>query len=218
MSRPTDGLHRGWYAATAGVWVLLGVLVWSFSGELRWSAGEIGNYLEGGIGSPPEHSAAHRAKRLIERDEALEEARRLLEQSLDIDPRGEAVLGMARYLYTTHGADRARAAFEEVLELDPSCLEAYLKISAIHERRGETAAARAALERGLRVFEREAERYVARTDPDVDVRFNLKARGVQASYEGAVATLRRELARLAALDAGTLQARDHVEVRGEPVR
>jgi len=141
-----------------GAIALLGAL---YGQELRWAARALPGYLTGSIAAPRERALELEGRSLVDGNEwEQERAERLLEQSLAIDPRGEARYWLGELERRRGHPDEALAHYRAYLAIDPGYLEAYLMMSAIEERRGRRPEALAALGRGLDYFSHEVERYV----------------------------------------------------------
>jgi len=172
------------------VCLVAGALWWR---ELRWAASELPGYFVASIGSPDERQLYLRAKRLIESEGDLGEARRLLERSIAIDPHSDAVYWMGQCRMAQGESEAALAAFIEYLEFDPTRLEAYLAAAALLRERGEPARSREILERGLRYFESVGPQMEPRLDAEVSIKYNRKAVDLYGYYEQARTLLEREL-------------------------
>ncbi len=171
--------------------VVLAAAYWS---ELRWAGKALPSYLEGSIGSPLERRLYVKARSLIDgNDWEKARAQELLDQSLAIDPNGEAGYWLAELLRESNRESEAIEQYERYLRIDPTPLEAYLELSALYERRGRPAEALRVLEAGRDYFEENAVSYRPVIDDDVDSRFNRKALERYEAYRLAAGVLRREI-------------------------
>jgi len=173
--------------------LVLGALYWD---DLRWAAGELPGYLEGSIGSPQERKLYVQARRIILEEENIEPAEALLQRSIAIDPYGEGRYWLGRYYFELRRDEEALEQFEAYLEIDPTMLDAYLKIAAVHAGRGRAEAARRTLERGLAFFEGQLGDYEPHLDASVDADYNTEATRAHARFEKAVRTLEELMLRL----------------------
>jgi tetratricopeptide (TPR) repeat protein len=182
-------------AVNLALYLLLLLLIGLFHRQLGWAAGQVGSYLGGALPYPAEQELALRGRDLLDRDEPTA-ARELLERSLAIDPYSEAGYWLGLSFFEQGDLDRALELFTSYLAIDPTRLDAYLKVSAIHERRGDPPAAQRILGSGLTFFENQAAQLLPRPDPDQPAHHNAKALQAHERCTAAVFTLRREIARL----------------------
>ncbi len=183
------------------LYAFLATLVGAYWTELRWAAERLPGYLRGAIGQPVERALELEARGLIDDNEwQRERARRQLERSLAIEPHGEAGYWLAEVFREAGQLEQALAQYAAYLEIDPTCLEAYLAQSAIHERSGRLEQAVAVLRPGLAYFERYVELY--RPVPgDVAPEFNRKALETHTRYRLGAAALGHEIERIQAKSA-----------------
>ncbi len=171
--------------------VVLATAYWS---ELRWAGAALPSYLEGSIRSPLERRLYVKARSLIDgNDWEQARAQEMLDQSLAIDPNGEAGYWLAELFRECNRESEAIEQYERYLRIDPTRLEAYLELSALYERRGRPAEALRVLEAGRDYFEENAVNYRPVIDDDVDSRFNTKALESYQTYRLAAGVLRREI-------------------------
>jgi len=178
------------------VWALVAVLATVYWGELRWAAEVLPDYLEGRIGAPDERKLYFRASKWIRDGENLERAREYLEEAIAIDPTCEGALWMGEYLLVTGRDAEALDQFTRYIEIDPTIDRAYLGAAEILSAQGRMEEAREILERGVAYFSGERERYRPVLDPDVEIKYNLKAIRVYEKYEQSAIRLEEEIARL----------------------
>lgn len=172
------------------------LLITLFQRELGWAGAQLRGYVEGSIVYPAEQQLCLQARSIVLAGRDLAPARELLERSLSIDPYGEAGYWLGRYFFERGELERALQQFTRTIEVDPSRLDAYLKLSALHERRGEAQAALRVLQGGLAYFEEQATQLVPRPDPTQAAKYNGKAVAVHDRCLGSIITLRREIARM----------------------
>ena len=171
--------------------VVLATAYWS---ELRWAAAALPSYLDGTIKSPVERRLYVKARSLIKGNEwEKARAQEMLDQSLAIDPNGEAGSWLAELFRESHRESETIEQYERYLRIDPTRLEAYLELSALYERRGRPAEALRVLGAGRVYFEENAVKYRPVIDDDVDSRFNAKALESYQTYRLAAGVLRREI-------------------------
>jgi tetratricopeptide (TPR) repeat protein len=171
--------------------IVLATAYWS---ELRWAGAALPSYLDGTIPSPLERRLYVEARSLIDgNDWEKARAQEMLEQSLAIDPNGEAGYWLAELARERNHESEAIEQYERYLRIDPTRLEAYLELSALYERRGQPAGALPVLEAGRVYFEENAVKYRPVIDDDVDSRFNTKALESYENYRLAAGVLRREI-------------------------
>jgi tetratricopeptide (TPR) repeat protein len=172
--------------------VLLAAL--AIQGKLAWSVDALELYASGSTTTPREVVLEREARALLQRGGDAEEIRRLLDRATTIDPHSPAVYLTGELDLREGRDDAALARFEHWLEIDPTWLPAYWRIAEIHRRRGDLAARREVLRRGLDYFTSEVDRFVPQTDDSVPVNFNDKAIAVYNGYLEAIALLREALA------------------------
>jgi tetratricopeptide (TPR) repeat protein len=165
----------------------LAVLFWD---DLRWAGEVLPGYLEGAIASPRERQLYVEARGIILGGEELAPARALLDESIAIDPYGEGRYWLGRYFFELRQDDEAQSQFEQYLEIDPTMLDAYLKLAAIHAGRHEPAQAQAVLTRGLHHFERQFEEVRPLYDPAAGDSYDSESWEAYRRCEGAVRTLK----------------------------
>ena len=171
--------------------VVLATAYWS---ELRWAGAALPFYLEGSTRSPLERRLYVKARSLIDgNDWEKARAQEMLDQSLAIDPNGEAGYWLAELFRECHRESEAIEQYERYLRIDPTRLEAYLELSAPYERRAQPAEALRVLQAGRVYFEENAVNYRPVIDDDVDSRFNTKALESYETYRLAAGVLRREI-------------------------
>jgi len=172
----------------------LTVLFWK---DLRWAGEVLPGYFEGSIASPRERQLYVEARHIILEEENLEPARALLEESIAIDPYGEGRYWLGRYFFELRQDDEAQRQFEQYLEIDPTMLDIYLKLAAIHAGRHEPALALEVLNRGIAHFEQQLDLYQPPDDPAVDQVYNSESREGYKHSQRALRTLRDLLLELA---------------------
>jgi tetratricopeptide (TPR) repeat protein len=176
--------------------VLAGIIV-VYRAELRWAVWALPGYANRTIAEPLERQLYHQARAAMgDADWQTEAARKLLHRSLAIDPHSDAAFLMADSYFDREEFDRAVAQYERCLEFDPTVVEAYLKLSAIHERRGRYDEALRVVREGADFFADNVELQRPVPDAEVETRFNEKAAGVYDYYRLAGRLLEREVARL----------------------
>ena len=164
--------------------------------QLRWAAEHLPEYLRKSIAEPAERSLYGRAVKLLSESSSVPRAGALLERSIAIDPYGEAVFGLGEYFFGMREDEKALQQFRTYIEIDPSKLAAYLKMSALFERSNRFPEARQILERGLDYFNNNVEKYRPRRADDVPMQYNQKAAWIFARYRSAVGALSREIKRI----------------------
>ena len=184
-----------WYVNTV-LYLLIAFLSLVFWQQLRWAAEHLPMYYRSGIASPVERSLYNRARKRLQTPGDLPVARDLLERSISIDPYGEAVYGLGEYFFKSRQHDEALQQFRTYLEIDPTMVAAYLKMSAVFERRNQLPEAQQILERGLDYFSRNVERYRPHHADDVATQYNQKASNIFLHYKSAAGALRREIERI----------------------
>ena len=173
--------------------VLTGAL---YGRELRWAARAFPGYLTDSIAAPRERALELAARPLVDGNEwEQEQAERLLEESLAIDPRGEARYWLGELERHRGRPDEALAHYRAYLEIDPGYLEAYLKMSAVEERRGHRPEALAVLRAGRDYFAAHVERYLPELEGG-DAQAKRKAIETYARYRLAARLLAGEIERL----------------------
>ena len=171
--------------------VVLATATWS---ELRWAGAALPSYLEGAIPSPLERRLYVEARSLIDgNDWEKTRAQEMLDQSLAIDPNGEAGYWLAELLREWNRESEAIEQYERYLRIDPTRLEGYLELSALYERSDRSAEALRVLEAGRVYFEENAVKHWPVFDDDVDPRFNTKALESYENHRLAAGVLRREI-------------------------
>lgn len=171
--------------------VVLATTYWS---ELRWAGWAFSSYVEDRIKSSPERRLYFRARSLVRgNDWEKEQAQEMLEQSLAIDPYGEAGYWLAELFWESNLESEAIEQYERYLRIDPTRLEVYLHLSALYERRGRTAEALRVLQAGRDYFEENAVHYRPVVNDEVDSWYNDKAREIYSIHRLAAGTLQREI-------------------------
>jgi tetratricopeptide (TPR) repeat protein len=137
-----------------------GVAIPSAGGPLPPSAG-VPVALGPSTRPPPAASTApasprEQARALAEQAEAavrrsdMVSALELYQQACDLDPRSEYLVAHARLmLKNPQWVDRALQRLQQVVEVDPTCSEAWVEVAEVWRRRGHTERQRKALERAL---------------------------------------------------------------------
>jgi tetratricopeptide (TPR) repeat protein len=165
--------------------------------ELRWAVGALPSYVDRTITAPLERQLYRQARAAMgDADWQTEAARELLERSLAIDPHGDAAFLLADSYFDRGEFDEAVVQYESSLEFDPTVVEAYLKLSAIHERRGRFDEALRVLREGADFFTDNVDLQLPLLDAEVEARFNAKAAGVHDHYRLAGRLLEREIERV----------------------
>ena len=175
--------------------ILAGLSLWCWD-DLRWAATTLPGYLDGPMQPPRERQLYKEAQQIMQEEQQIEPARQLLEESIAIDPYGEGRYWLGRYYFALRQDAEAWIQFEQYLQIDPTMLDAYLKLAAIHSGRGEPAKARQVLQRGLQFFEKQLREFQPQHNPDVSAPFNDKAILIYQEYASAAQTLRDLITRL----------------------
>jgi len=175
------------------VWLIVLALGLGYRHELTWALDQIPGYWSGEFDDPPERAMLWEALELRAQDDEDPRIDALLEQSVAIDPRGEAAYWIARRLYDEGRNEEALAAFEAYLQTNPTRVGAWHRLARIHADAGRIDEARETLERGISFFESRAEDYEPRPDPRVGYAFNEKAAEMHAGYLKASERLRGAL-------------------------
>ncbi len=172
------------------LYLAAGIIIVMNYQELRWAWTQLPLYFKAQIsGHGQEKVLLERAKQaLIDKDP--EAARNYLKQSLAIDPYSQE----ARYLYANSCyVLGARAESEGVLmgliDMDALWYPATITLAQMYLAEGQSASARMLLEGQRTRLEDFMKRYQARTDEQVEARFNEKAVNVSRQYEHAIAQL-----------------------------
>jgi len=182
--------------ANAVLYLLIAFMLLVFWQELRWAAEHLPGHLRNRIAPLAERSLYGTAEERLANGQNVSTARDLLERSIAIDPYGEAVYGLGEYFFETREDEKALRQFRAYLEIDPTLLAAYLKMSALFERQNRFTEARQILQRGLDYFGSNVEKYRPHHADDVEMQYNRKATRTFARYRSAVGTLRREIERI----------------------
>ncbi len=135
----------------------------------------------------------NRAKRIVEKKINSYEAKELLDESIAIDPNSDAVYWLAEYYFTAGQYDRAEQQYMRFIELDPTQVKAYLKISTIYAKKEQPKRARAVLQSGLNYFGANMSKYKPRPDDTVREKYNGKAGKIYDKYRSAVEMLTHEI-------------------------
>ena len=175
------------------VYVVIGCLAVAYWSELGWAWKQLPDYLEDRIESPLERRLYREAAESIYAQDDVTRARELLDRSIEIDTYGEAVYWLAVLLDRTRRDDAAVEQFTRYLEIDPTRLDAYLALAAIHRRNQRFHDAQQALQTGIDYFDSTVERYLPRFDDMVDSDFNEKAEEVYEDYKTAAQVLRQRV-------------------------
>jgi tetratricopeptide (TPR) repeat protein len=185
------------FRLTVLVYLLEAGLAALFWEDLRWAGEALPGYFEGSIASPRERQLYVEARHIILEQENLEPARALLEESIAIDPYGEGRYWLGRYFFELRQDEEAQRQFEQYLEIDPTMLDTYLKLAAIHAGRQEPALAQEVLNRGIAHFEQRLDLYQPQDNPAVDQVYNSASWEVYRQSQRALRTLRDLLLELA---------------------
>ncbi len=175
-------------------------LVVVYGQELLWAIVELPNYTRHKIRSPRETKMLEQAKAEMGGGGDPQRALVLLEASIEIDPNSEAVFWLGEYYYRSRQFEEAMPQFLRYLAIDPSDLNTYLRLAAIHRRRRELDGAREVLREGIAYFSRFSEQYKPAADDTVNAFFRLKAARVYSRLRWSLRTLEAELQRLEGLE------------------
>ncbi|TFH50983.1 MAG: hypothetical protein E4H01_01085 [Lysobacterales bacterium] len=189
--------------ANAILYLLIACISLVYWPQLRWAAEHMPEYSRHGIAPLAEWSLYGRARKRLAEPWNLSVARDLLERSIAIDPNSEAVYGLGEYYFRVGQDEKALQQFRTYLAIDPTMVMAYLKMSAVFERRNQLPEARGILEHGLDYFSRNVEKYRPHHADDVPTQYNQKAVQVFSHYRSAVGALRREIERIEAKKSST---------------
>jgi len=183
--------------ANVVLYLVLGSIIVVNRAELRWAVGALPTYVNRTIAAPLERKLYRQARATMgDADWQTEAARKLLDRSLAIDPHNDAAFLLADSYFDRGEFDEAVVQYESCLEFDPTVVEAYLKLSAIHERQGRFDDALRVLRAGADFFTDNVDLQLPVLDAEVETRFNVKAAGVHDHYRLAGRLLEREIARV----------------------
>ena len=165
-----------WWLNAAVYAVLISIALTHWQ-ELAWAHRQRIQYQNRSISGPIERGWYRQARDLLE-DDRPEQARSLLQRSVDIDPTSKAVYYLGKAFYDLGRYADALTQFERYVELNPRYASSYLRIARIHRKLDDDAAARAVLERSRNYFRRLIPRYEPSWDDTVRKKYNRKAEKV----------------------------------------
>ncbi|GJL65882.1 MAG: hypothetical protein NPIRA05_08530 [Nitrospirales bacterium] len=173
--------------------VLVAIVCWP---ELRWAIDALPGYLDGSISSPVERVKYRDAKHMIRTDQPMDDAERLLNESITIDPNSEAVYWLGEYYVKTQQPERALQQFTRFLEFDQTDADVYVKVAALLNAMMQRDEARRILQQGVDYFEGRLDKYIPRYAPEIRAKYNQKAWRTYRRYRGGLRTLKQELSRI----------------------
>ncbi len=173
--------------------LLIGLWYWE---EILWSAFSFKEWMNNDIRPSTDEQLCLDAKERMERGESGNEILAALNGSLAINPVGEGVFLLGEYYFSSKEDDKATVQFEKKLSLDPYSLEAYLRLSSIHERNRRPAESKKILQKGIGVFRKNAPKFIPRPDSDSPWQYNAKSTDRYEEYLKAAETLSDELRKI----------------------
>ena len=153
------------------------VLLLVFRHELIWAQSAFRFYALSGSGLPPpaNNLLLQEAAKYLKTDKDVEQSQRLLEQALQIDPYGQALLLLGVCYLKKGDYEKMQDCYEKYRSIDPSFIGTYTQLYGILEKKQDYEAIDKLLEEGIEHFRRRIELYQPRRDPAVQEEFNLKA-------------------------------------------
>jgi len=165
------------------VWSLLLILALVYRDQLGWAWQALPAQLS--RGSQPTHAQWElyvEAYDTWERDADAERALALLDRSLEIETNADPLLLSAEIQAAEGRYDRALGRFRQLIDFDPSALDAYLGAAEVYRLTERPAERLAVLRRGLDWFDRHLDALTPRHDDSVWEDYNDKAREVYEAY------------------------------------
>jgi len=180
--------------------ILLGMgiaLLVFFYRPLSWAAHSLPRLAEGSIDAPLEKRLYIKAARIICKGDDISAALPLLERSIRIDPRSEALFWAGQYYLRVNDSERGLEYLYRHKAADPSHVQTYLAIAALHRAHGRIPEAIGILQEGCTYFN-DFERYRPVIDDSVPQKYNVKADQSYRYRKDAFMLLRRHLAGISA--------------------
>lgn len=175
------------------IFITIAVLVSCYWKELNWATRSFPKYLAGEIEDPRERILYRAAVYYLEEDRDLDTAKRLLEESIKIDPYSEARYLLGEYYFLKEDYGSSLKELTEYTQLYPANSEAYLKMARIYEKSGDERKAISVLKRGLNENLENVERYKPYFDSSVEGEYNQKAQEVYETYKYQAKILKKEI-------------------------
>ncbi len=151
------------------------VLVLAFDCKLIWARKTLCSYaFSGKLPPPAEASLIQEAMEIVKTGGDIEQAQRLLERALQIDPHGQARLLLGACYLGQGDEDKALEYYDRYRSINPSSIEVYMEIGKILEKKHNSKALDRFLTDGIEYFRRRIELYKPRYDFTVPKEFNLK--------------------------------------------
>lgn len=129
----------------------------------------------------------------LEEDRDLDTAKKLLEESIKIDPYSEARYLLGEYYFLKEDYGSSLKELTAYAQLYPANSEAYLKMAEIYEKSGDERKAISVLKRGLNENLENVERYKPYFDSSVEGEYNQKAQEVYETYKYQAKILKKEI-------------------------
>ncbi|MCP5002504.1 MAG: hypothetical protein GY941_00905 [Planctomycetes bacterium] len=168
-------------------------MVFYYREELNWAAKSLPKYFCGEIGCPRELMHSDRAERYLGRNENLETVKRLLDESIKIDPYSRARYLIGEYYFLTEDYGSSLKELTEYIKIDSDSTDAYLKLAYIYKETGDQKQAISILKQGIRGNQENMAGYKPCFDISVGRKYNKKAQEVYEIYENRVNALNKEL-------------------------
>ncbi|MFT5117954.1 MAG: tetratricopeptide (TPR) repeat protein [Kiritimatiellia bacterium] len=192
MSLPTNPIL---WLANAALYMILTTLMVSQWEMIQWAHGESNKYRDERISSPIERYWYRDAKEYLEAGEP-EKALPLLVRSVNVDPTSKAVFYLAETLSELHQYSQALARYEQYILLNPKFTDSYYRASEVHQKLGQSPAARDVLLRGRDFLQTIIPQNVPQIDRSVRTRFNNKALQVYQQMKVDLAMFEAKLLKL----------------------
>lgn len=175
------------------IFITIAVLVSCYWKELNWATRSFPKYLTGEIEDPRERILYREAVYYLEEDRDLDTAKKLLEESIKIDPYSEARYLLGEYYFLKEDYGSSLKELTAYAQLYPANSEAYLKMAEIYEKSGDERKAISVLKRGLNENLENVERYKPYFDSSVEGEYNQKAQEVYETYKYQAKILKKEI-------------------------